>query len=46
MSEKPLVAVVMGSKSDWEVMRQADAVLNDFDVPHVCRVISAHRTPD
>ncbi len=40
-----LVAVVMGSKSDWEVMRSADQVLTQFGVPHVCRVLSAHRTP-
>jgi 5-(carboxyamino)imidazole ribonucleotide mutase len=40
-----LVAVVMGSKSDWETMRFADAVLSQFRVGHVCRVISAHRTP-
>jgi len=41
----PLVAVLMGSKSDWETMRQADEVLAGFDVPHECRVLSAHRTP-
>jgi 5-(carboxyamino)imidazole ribonucleotide mutase len=41
----PLVAVMMGSKSDWEVMRQASEVLSGFDVPHECRVLSAHRTP-
>jgi 5-(carboxyamino)imidazole ribonucleotide mutase len=41
----PLVAVVMGSKSDWETMRHADQTLADFGVPHECRVISAHRTP-
>ena len=41
----PLVAVVMGSKSDWEVMRSADETLTSFDVPHECRVLSAHRTP-
>src|SRR5262249_51991269 len=35
----------MGSKSDWEVMRQADEVLTQFEVPHECRVLSAHRTP-
>ena len=42
---KPLVAVIMGSKSDWEVMRQADETLSKFGVPHECRVLSAHRTP-
>ena len=41
----PLVAVVMGSTSDWETMRHAADVLRRFDVPHECRVVSAHRTP-
>ncbi len=41
----PLVAVIMGSKSDWEVMRQAAEMLTEFGVPHECRVLSAHRTP-
>jgi 5-(carboxyamino)imidazole ribonucleotide mutase len=41
----PLVAVIMGSKSDWETMRHADQTLSDFGVPHECRVVSAHRTP-
>ncbi len=40
-----LVAVLMGSKSDWETMRQADETLTQFGVEHECRVISAHRTP-
>ncbi|MDE3195331.1 MAG: 5-(carboxyamino)imidazole ribonucleotide mutase [Acidobacteriota bacterium] len=42
---QPLVAVIMGSKSDWETMRAAADVLNDFGIPHECRIISAHRTP-
>jgi len=42
---KPIVAVVMGSKSDWETLRHADEVLTQFGVPHECKVISAHRTP-
>ena len=42
----PLVAVVMGSKSDWETLRHADEMLTRFDVPHECRIVSAHRTPD
>jgi 5-(carboxyamino)imidazole ribonucleotide mutase len=46
VSEAPLVAVVMGSGSDWETMRHADAVLAEFGVPRVCMVVSAHRTPD
>src|SRR5215510_3337975 len=41
----PVVAVIMGSQSDWETMRHADQTLFDFGVPHVCRVISAHRSP-
>ncbi len=36
----------MGSRSDWETMRHAHQLLDDFDVPHVCRIVSAHRTPD
>ena len=43
--EKPLVAVIMGSKSDWETMRHADEMLGKFGVAHECRVLSAHRTP-
>ena len=39
------MAVVMGSRSDWETMRHADEVLTRFGVPHLCRVVSAHRTP-
>jgi 5-(carboxyamino)imidazole ribonucleotide mutase len=35
----------MGSKSDWDTMRQADATLSQFGVPHECRIVSAHRTP-
>jgi 5-(carboxyamino)imidazole ribonucleotide mutase len=35
----------MGSRSDWETMQQTDQVLNQFSVPHECRVVSAHRTP-
>jgi 5-(carboxyamino)imidazole ribonucleotide mutase len=42
----PLVAVVMGSTSDWETMRHADEALTELGVPHECRVVSAHRTPE
>ncbi|RMH05100.1 MAG: 5-(carboxyamino)imidazole ribonucleotide mutase [Nitrospirae bacterium] len=42
----PHVAIIMGSKSDWETMRVASETLAQFDVPHECRVISAHRAPD
>jgi 5-(carboxyamino)imidazole ribonucleotide mutase len=41
-----LVGIMMGSKSDWETMRRAAEVLEQFGVPHESRVISAHRTPD
>jgi 5-(carboxyamino)imidazole ribonucleotide mutase len=41
----PLVGVIMGSRSDWETMRQTDEILSRFGVPHECRVVSAHRTP-
>jgi 5-(carboxyamino)imidazole ribonucleotide mutase len=41
----PLVVVLMGSKSDWDVMRQTGETLNEFGVPHESRVLSAHRTP-
>jgi 5-(carboxyamino)imidazole ribonucleotide mutase len=44
-AEAPLVAVVMGSTSDWETMRHAAEVLKEFGVPHECAVVSAHRTP-
>lgn len=43
--KKPLVAVIMGSKSDWETMRHAANVLQEFGIPHECRIVSAHRTP-
>lgn len=44
-NDTPLVSVIMGSTSDWDTMRHADDVLTDFDVPHECLVVSAHRTP-
>jgi 5-(carboxyamino)imidazole ribonucleotide mutase len=43
---RPLVGVVMGSSSDWETLRNATAILTEFDVPHEARVVSAHRMPD
>ena len=42
----PLVGVIMGSKSDFAVMRAAAEVLREFDVPHEIKVVSAHRTPE
>src|SRR5262245_45798027 len=41
----PLVGILMGSQSDWDTMTHADEMLSRFDVPHECRVVSAHRTP-
>ena len=41
----PLIAVMMGSKSDWETMRQTAETLKQFEIAHECRVMSAHRTP-
>jgi 5-(carboxyamino)imidazole ribonucleotide mutase len=47
MSEtQPLVGLIMGSRSDWDTMREAAAILEQFDVPFEARVVSAHRTPD
>ena len=46
MSEKPLVGVVMGSKSDYEVLAAAIEILRALGIPHEARVLSAHRTPD
>lgn len=46
MAATPLVGVVMGSKSDYRCMVAAVRTLQEFDVPHEARVVSAHRTPD
>jgi 5-(carboxyamino)imidazole ribonucleotide mutase len=45
-TEVPLVGVIMGSTSDWEVMRHASETLERLGVPHETRIVSAHRTPD
>ena len=42
----PVVGVIMGSQSDWDTMRHAADTLASLQVPHECRVVSAHRTPD
>ena len=44
--KQPLVAIIMGSKSDWSTMKFASDVLNDFAVLHETKIVSAHRTPD
>lgn len=46
MSSSPLVGVIMGSRSDWEILRHAAETLETLRVPHEVRVVSAHRTPD
>lgn len=46
MSDRPLVGVVMGSKSDYEVLSAAVEILRALEIPHEAKVVSAHRTPD
>jgi 5-(carboxyamino)imidazole ribonucleotide mutase len=43
---KPLVGIIMGSKSDWETLQPADELLTQFGIAHEVKVVSAHRTPD
>ena len=45
-SNTPLVGVIIGSQSDWETLREATAVLDEFGVPYEAQVVSAHRTPE
>ena len=44
--KKALVAIIMGSDSDWPIMKHAAEVLDDFNIPYEAQVVSAHRTPD
>lgn len=44
-SKKPLVGIIMGSDSDWKVMKDASDFLTDMNIPHECTIVSAHRTP-
>jgi len=46
MAKKPIVAIIMGSKSDWPTMQIASATLDEFSVAHETKIVSAHRTPD
>ena len=46
MAAKPLVGVIMGSKSDWEVLQHCGGMLDQLKIPYEARVLSAHRTPD
>jgi len=41
----PLAGVIMGSKSDWETMERTSETLGKLEIPHECRIVSAHRTP-
>lgn len=41
----PLVGLIMGSQSDWEIMKACDDLLHDLDIPHEVKIVSAHRTP-
>jgi len=43
---RPLVGVIMGSRSDWETMQRTSEMLEKLKIPHECRIVSAHRTPD
>jgi 5-(carboxyamino)imidazole ribonucleotide mutase len=45
MSQKPLVGILMGSKSDWETMQAAAKILGEFGIPYEAKVASAHRSP-
>jgi len=45
-SSQPLVGIIMGSRSDWDTLRHAAEVLEQFEVPHERQVVSAHRTPE
>ncbi len=44
--ENPQIAIIMGSKNDWEIMQAAHDILHEFGIPHEVKVMSAHRTPD
>ena len=46
MVNRLLSGIIMGSQSDWQTMKQAAEILEDLQVPHECRIVSAHRTPD
>ncbi len=46
MTNPPVVGIIMGSQSDWETMKAASDMLNEFGVAHETNIVSAHRTPD
>ena len=44
--ESPIVSIIMGSQSDWDSVKPASKILEEFSIPHECKIVSAHRTPD
>tara|TARA_B100001013_G_C24286679_1_gene315112 strand:- start:22 stop:510 length:489 start_codon:yes stop_codon:yes gene_type:complete len=48
MSNKgiPIVSIIIGSQSDWDSVKPASKILDEFSIPHECKIVSAHRTPD
>jgi 5-(carboxyamino)imidazole ribonucleotide mutase len=46
IKKNPIVSIIMGSQSDWESVKPASKILKEFSIPHDCKIISAHRTPD
>ena len=44
--EIPIVSIIMGSQSDWDSVKPASKILEEFSIPHECKIVSAHRTPD
>ena len=46
IKKNPIVSIIMGSQSDWESVKPASKILEEFSIPHECKIISAHRTPD
>ncbi|MFM7033980.1 MAG: 5-(carboxyamino)imidazole ribonucleotide mutase, partial [Planctomycetia bacterium] len=45
-SPRPVVGILMGSRSDWATLERAAQTLDHFGVPHECEIVSAHRTPE
>lgn len=44
--KNPIVGIIMGSQSDWDTMSEAHDILHALNIPHECKIVSAHRTPD
>ncbi|MGB0719688.1 MAG: 5-(carboxyamino)imidazole ribonucleotide mutase [Bdellovibrionales bacterium] len=45
-NQNPQVGIIMGSQSDWDTMSEAHDILHELNIPHECKIVSAHRTPD